>query len=81
VRPSLNCRESGFVQSLESQKTEPLVLYMKLLRQVSFHRRPEPCARKDRGSFRRPVQAGVIILACCGLHERAAHCIKRRLAR
>lgn len=39
---------------------------------------PVPCGRKDRGSFRRPVEAGVIILAFCGLHERAAHCIKRR---
>jgi len=40
-----------------------LVLYMKPLRQVFSLRRPVPCARKDRGSFRRPVQAGVIILA------------------
>jgi hypothetical protein len=28
-----------------------------------FFRRPEPCVRKDRGSFRRPVRTGVIILA------------------
>ena len=38
------------------------VLYIKLLRQ-EFFRRPETCARKDRGSFRHPIEAGVIILA------------------
>jgi hypothetical protein len=59
------------------QDLPPLVLYMKLLRQV-LYRHTGPVYPQDRGSFRRPVGAGVIILAYCGLHERAAHCIKRR---
>jgi len=58
-----------------SQRLRELVLYMRPLRQV-FCRLPAELSAKIvvLSDVRRP---GVIILALCGLLERAAHCIKR----